>query len=130
MDIENEIDRVVETSRAADVDAQTTIPDASEDPRQDNRSTAALPPTASMMAIALGDLFRNYADFRGFISISHSMGGQVQAVFVTEEYFDANYTDNIETEEIPAHGAIECSVELDGAKVYCWKKAEYKVVRV
>jgi len=127
MDIEREIDRVVEQQMARDVDALVDGRGDAEWQREPE-PTEKLPPAASLLAISMGDTWKAYSDFPGFISTSHSMTENKIGVHVTAEYFLANYTDNISRKEIPAHGAIELSVEFDDSRVFCWQDAEFRMV--
>ena len=48
---------------------------------------------------------------------------------VTPEYFDANYTTDIVTKEIPLHSIIRRSVEVyPGCEVFCLKDAKFELV--
>ena len=129
MDIERDIDSVVEAHRAADVDA---LVDGNGDAQwqRDDAPSAKLPPAASLLAVALGDAFRAYSDFPGFISISHT--GRRIRVFVTYEYFQQHYGSepDIERLPIPRHSAIELSIDVGGTCIYCWQDAKFEMVAV
>lgn len=129
MDIERDIDSVVEAHRAADVDA---LVDGNGDAQwqRDDVPSAKLPPAASLLAVALGDAWRAYSKFDGLISISPVVYSGRPGVFVTYEYFQQHYGSepDIERLPIPAHSAIELSIDVEGTRIYCWQDAKFEMV--
>ena len=121
------LDAAVESSMAADVDALM----AESAPERDCEPVhTEQPADATLLAIGLADAYRNHGDFAGLISASLSFGKM--RIFVTHDYFKKHYANfaGIKSEPIPAHGAIEQSVEVEGADIYCWAEAKYELVAV
>jgi len=116
-----------EMAMAADVDA---LVDGSGDAKWHRGEYVGLDrtPKASLLAISLNDAFRAY-EFDGLISISHDMVANKVGVHVRKDYFDRHYKDGITSEEQPAHGYVQHSVDFGGCYVYCIEHCKFKMVR-
>ena len=123
-----------EIAMAADVDALVDgngdaswqVDDSDYPPVHEASERSA--PTASLLAISLNDVFRAY-EFDGLISISHDMVANKVGVHVRKDYFDRHYKDGITSEEQPAHGYVQHSVDFGECYVYCIEHCKFKMVR-